>query len=85
MEPLEFCRRMKALKAKRSLDWVILQEEERGVHREYSHILAKSLGLSPYTVEQDWGAGIEFPQMPIRWKRILKYVLYWHENLPVAA
>lgn len=73
--PIVFCRRFKALETGMKIEQVIMAESDRGTFKEYCLILSRELEVPFETVKSNWGAGIEFPNMPSRMKSLLKYVL----------
>ncbi|BBD63342.1 hypothetical protein NIES2109_61920 (plasmid) [Nostoc sp. HK-01] len=73
--PIVFCRQFKALETGMKMEQVIMAENERGTFKEYCLILSRELEVPFETVKSNWGAGIEFPNMPPRIRSLLKYVL----------
>ncbi len=73
--PIAFCRQIKSLATGLSIEQVVMAECDRGTFKEYSLILSRELDIPFTTVKSKWGSGIEFPNMPKRFQRMLKFVL----------
>lgn len=72
--PLEFCRQIKSIDTGWTVEQVELREEH-GTYKEYCSILARELEVPFSTIQTKWGPGTEFPGMPRRVQKTLKFVL----------
>lgn len=65
VEPREFCR-----------NWFEADEEmeaSRGYRSKCIDLLSKVTGVSPVTIDNKWGGGIEFQKMPAMYQKTLAY------------
>jgi hypothetical protein len=81
---LEFCRWIKMYESGMSREWVIANEMQ-GTRREYSGILARYLGLKRDYIEQNWGAGIEFPKIPAKYLTTMGLTLFFFRNYTIIS